>query len=240
MAERWKGRVSQPTDSVPALSRVSVIMPVLNEAEIIPGAIRRLVSLNPREVILVDGGSTDGTPAAAAEAGARVVSSPPGRALQQSIGADLAEGDILLFLHADTVLPLAAENQLARFADGRQLWGRFDVRLSGSARGLRIIEWFMNYRSRLTGIATGDQALFVRREAFDLAGGFSRIPLMEDVELSARLLRLSRPFCSRARVLTSSRRWEIQGVLRTVLLMWRLRLLYFLGVPAEKLVTQYR
>lgn len=220
--------------------RVSVVIPVRNEAHLIAGAIERLGALGPFEVIVVDGGSTDATVAEAETAGASVLSAEAGRAVQQNAGGAAATGEILLFLHVDTVLPLAAGAELQRFAAGERQWGRFDVRLSGAGRALRVIEWFMNKRSRLTGIATGDQAIFVRRAAFNLMGGFSPIELMEDVDFSTRLLRLSAPLCSAHRVLTSSRRWERGGIARTVLLMWRLRLMFFLGASPARLAALYR
>ena len=220
--------------------RISVVIPARNEAALIAGAVERLSALNPYEIIVVDGGSNDNTAGAAERAGARVLRCEPGRALQQNAGAAAAAGELLLFLHVDTVLPLAAHAELQRFAATDKHWGRFDVRLSGAGGAFRVIEWFMNKRSRLTGVATGDQAIFVRRAGFDLMGGFSAIALMEDIDLSSRLLRLSPPFCSAKKVMTSSRRWETRGIARTVLLMWRLRLLYFLGVSPDRLAALYR
>jgi rSAM/selenodomain-associated transferase 2 len=155
-------------------------------------------------------------------------------------GAQATEGDVLLFLHADTVLPddaLAAVGKaIAVGAD----WGRFDVRIVGSARMLRVVAALMNLRSRLSGIATGDQAIFVRRDVFLAVGGFPDQPLMEDIEISKRLLRRSRPACLRSRVQTSGRRWESRGVWRTIFLMWRLRFAYWRGTPAEVLARAYR
>ncbi len=157
-----------------------------------------------------------------------------------NVGAAAARGDVLLFLHADTRLPEgAAEILIAALSASARVWGRFDVRLSGAAWPLRIVERSMNWRSCLTGMATGDQGIFVRRSAFEAVGGYPAIPLMEDLELARRLKRLSRPICLRRPVITSSRRWEERGILRTVLLMWSLRLLWFLGVSPQRLVRLY-
>ncbi len=220
-------------------ARVSVVMPVLNESQRVRGALARLAGVTT-ECIVVDGGSTDNTSSEAEAAGAQVIRSERGRALQQNAGAEAASGDVLLFLHVDTVLPCCARERLESFADSSDEWGRFDVSLSGSARWFRMIEWFMNRRSRLTGIATGDQAIFVRRSVFEEIGGFAAIELMEDIELSARLRERSKPVCLGDRVITSSRRWEACGVPRTVLLMWRLRLQFFLGVSPARLAELYR
>ena len=180
-------------------------------------------------MIVVDGGSEDGTAQLAAGLCDRVVTAPRGRAAQMNAGAREATGDILLFLHADTRLP---EN----FILERHVWGRFDVRIEGRHPLLKVVAWSMNLRSRLTGIATGDQAIFVRRDAFP---GFPEIPLMEDVALSRVVKRRCRPACLRAKVITSGRRWESRGVLRTILLMWRLRAMYAMGASPEALARRY-
>jgi rSAM/selenodomain-associated transferase 2 len=180
-------------------------------------------------VIVVDGGSEDGTAALAAGLCDRVLAAPRGRATQMNAGAREARGDILLFLHADTRLP---EN----FALENHVWGRFDVRIEGRHPLLKVVAWSMNLRSRLTGIATGDQAIFVRRDAFP---GFPELPLMEDIAFSKAMKRIARPACLRAKVVTSGRRWESSGVLRTIVLMWRLRLLFFLGISPSKLARRY-
>lgn len=227
--------------------RLSIIIPVLNEAEGLPGMLGQLASLCGRdtEVIVVDGGSLDDSRQAASRAGAQVIRSERGRARQMNAGAAVARGDILLFLHADTVLPSAAEQAIEtaiRRDGGTQeyVWGRFDVCISGRSFMLRVVASLMNWRSRLSGIATGDQAMFMTRRAFESAGGFPDQPLMEDIELSRRLLTLSRPICLPDRIVTSGRRWETHGVWRTIWLMWRLRWLYWRGVPASELVKSYR
>jgi rSAM/selenodomain-associated transferase 2 len=192
-------------------------------------------------VIVVDGGSSDATAALCAQWSDRLIQAPRGRARQMNAGAACAQGDVLLFLHADTRLPDGAPGLVARALDtGAHAWGRFDVSIAGRSRWFPLIAALMNRRSRLTGIATGDQALFVRRETFHAVGGFPDQPLMEDVELSRRLRRLGRPACLHARVLTSGRRWEQHGVWRTILLMWRLRFLYWLGASPDKLARAYR
>jgi rSAM/selenodomain-associated transferase 2 len=200
-------------------------------------ALEALAPLRVRghEVIVADGGSSDGTVELAAPLCDRVVSAPRGRALQMNAGARAARGDALLFLHADSFLPARADELVFGVLQDR-VWGRFDVVIEGRAPLLGLIGFAMNVRSRLSGIATGDQALFVRREAFP---GFAEIALMEDIEFSKRMKRLGRPACLRAKVRTSGRRWEARGVLRTVGLMWRLRLAYFLGAHPDDLARRY-
>lgn len=222
---------------------VSLIVPVLNEAAHIATTLQALVAWRAQgaEVIVVDGGSTDATRAACAGLADHVLRSPRGRARQMMLGASQARGKVLLFLHADTRLPPGAHAAIgAALASGRHAWGRFDVAISGASRMLPVIASLMNLRSRLTGIATGDQAVFVTRAAFDAVGGFPDQLLMEDVELSRRLCRIGPPACLRLRVLTSGRRWEQFGVWRTVLLMWRLRWRYWRGTPADELARHYR
>lgn len=229
-------------------STLSIVMPVLNEAAGIGAALQQLEPLLARgaQVIVVDGGSADATLAlaqasAAQRPGLRLLSAPRGRARQMNAGAKESSGDILLFLHADTLLPPDADALVAQALTGSaRVWGRFDVRIAGQHGFLPVIAAFMNRRSRWTGIATGDQALFMTRAAYDAVGGFADQPLMEDIDLSARLLKLSRPACLRARVITSGRRWEARGVWRTMALMWRLRLAYWRGVAPERLAEWYR
>lgn len=217
--------------------RLSVIVPALNEAQGIGAALRSLAPLRSRghEVIVVDGGSEDGTREIAAPLCDRAMLAARGRALQMNAGAREARGDALLFLHADTRLPPQAEDLILDALRARR-WGRFDVAIEGRHRLLPVIACAMNLRSRLTGIATGDQAIFVRREAF---AGFPEIALMEDVAFCKAMKRRGAPACLRSRVLTSGRRWESRGVLRTMALMWRLRLLYFLGARPEALARRY-
>lgn len=225
------------------LDRISVIIPAFDEAAGIRATLEPLQPLRARghEVVVVDGGSADGTPELARALADRVVASPRGRARQQNAGAEAAAGGVLLFLHADTRLPADADRLVldGLRASGRG-WGRFDVRLSGAHPMLRVVERMMGVRSRLSGIATGDQAIFARRDCFQRAGGFPDIPLMEDVALCTRLRRIGRPLCLRDRVVTSSRRWEERGVWRTIALMWRLRLEYALGADPARLAERYR
>jgi rSAM/selenodomain-associated transferase 2 len=223
------------------MTKLSIVMPVLDEAAEIETALAALAPYRRRgvEVIVVDGGSSDGTAERARVLAARVIAAARGRALQMNAGAAVATGDVLLFLHADTQLPENADGLvLDGLARSGRAWGRFDVRFDGGGL-LRVIAIMMNWRSRLTGIATGDQSMFMTRAAFDKAGGFPQIALMEDVALSVRLKRFGRPCTLRARVTTSARRWRAHGTLRTVLLMWRLRLRYFLGADPAKLARAY-
>ncbi|AEG91465.1 candidate b-glycosyltransferase, Glycosyltransferase Family 2 [Ramlibacter tataouinensis TTB310] len=207
-----------------------------------PALLRTLQPLRSRgaEVVVVDGGSTDGTWLLASRGGAdHVLVAAQGRASQMNAGAQGARADALLFLHADTVLPPEADRLVAQALAAGADWGRFDVRIAGDAPLLRLVGALMNLRSRWTGIATGDQALFVRREVFAAAGGFPDLPLMEDIALSTRLRRRGAPACLRATVATSARRWERHGVLRIILLMWWLRLRYFFGAAPQQLADRY-
>ena len=265
--------------------RLSVIMPVLNEAAGITDALLPLQTLrNHIEVIVVDGGSSDSTSELARGLADQVLTADAGRARQMNAGAAVATGDLLLFLHADTRLPegFVALVQAAVFGqppfaarpplppkpapthpcrsgldreggsggsggpaakatskNTPKPWGRFDVRLAPSSPLLNLVAWMMNQRSRLTGICTGDQAIFVRRELFEQLGGYADIPLMEDIELSRRLRKISRPACLRPALSTSSRKWQKHGVWRTIILMWWIRLQYWAGVKPERLVRQY-
>ncbi len=222
--------------------KLSIIIPMLNEAPDLPGVLARLPLRGCHsEVVLVDGGSSDESVAIARQAGFKVLETEPGRARQMNVGATATDGDLLLFLHADTVLPpLALQAIQTALADGRHQWGRFDVRIDGRHPMLNVIAGLMNLRSRLTGIATGDQAIFVSREAFIRVGGFPDQPLMEDIEISKRLKAVSTPACLRHKASTSGRRWENRGLWRTIWLMWRLRFAYWRGAPAEQLARAYR
>jgi len=222
---------------------ISIIVPILNEAEQLPALIDHLRGWHDRgcEVILVDGGSTDGSPLLVGGAPFRLLQACAGRALQMNVGAEAASGDVLIFLHADTLLPADADTLIRKaLAADTHAWGRFDVRISGRARALALVAAMMNLRSRLTGIATGDQAMFVSRRTFFALGGFPDQALMEDVEQSKRLRRISRPACIRSRAVTSGRRWEARGIWRTIVLMWRLRWSYWRGMDADCLAERYR
>jgi len=217
--------------------KLSIIVPALDEAQAIGATLEALQGLRARghELIVADGGSGDGTPALAAPLADLVIAAPCGRARQMNAGAARARGEALVFLHGDTRLPPNADALVAA-ALAERVWGRFDVRIEGGSPLLAVVALGMNLRSRLTGIATGDQAIFVRRGAF---AGFPEIALMEDIAFSRAMKRASPPACLRVRVTTSGRRWERHGVLRTVLLMWWLRLAYFLGAPPDELARRY-
>jgi len=224
-----------------AAAKLSIIVPALDEAPGIVDCLAELQGMRTRghEVIVADGGSRDGTPELALPLADHVIRAPRGRALQMNAAARQASGSALLFLHADSRLPQGADFAVLTALAARN-WGRFDVEIDGRHPLLRVVARMMNLRSRVTGISTGDQAIFVLRDAFEALGGYARIPLMEDVELSRRLRRLGRPACLRECVRTSGRRWESRGVLRTIVLMWRLRLAYFLGADPARLADRYR
>jgi rSAM/selenodomain-associated transferase 2 len=221
---------------------LSIIVPCLDEAADIADALSALAPLRAQgaEVIVVDGGSRDDTMERARPLADRVMATSRGRATQMNAGAARAQGEMLLFLHADTRLPEAAD---ALIIDGlnrsRRGWGRFDVTIAGRHPLLRVVERLMNLRSRLTGIATGDQAIFVNRSLFTAAGGYPEIPVMEDVALCKRLKRFGPPLCLKHHLTTSGRRWERHGVVRTITLMWMLRLAYWLGADPGKLALRY-
>jgi rSAM/selenodomain-associated transferase 2 len=221
---------------------LSIVVPTLDEAATLQETLAPLQAVRgpALEILVVDGGSRDATRTLAASLADRVIESPRGRATQMNAGARSARGDTLLFLHADTRLDASDATRLeGRLAASGREWGRFDVAIDGGGALLSVVAAFMNARSRLTGIATGDQAIFVRRGAFESAGGFPAIALMEDVALSKVLRRRSPPLCLRERVSTSPRRWQRRGVLRTIVLMWRLRLAYALGADPARLARRY-
>jgi rSAM/selenodomain-associated transferase 2 len=221
--------------------KISIIIPVLNEEDNLTRLKPGLQSIRQQghEVIVADGGSVDNTLVIAHDVADRVLISGPGRALQMNSGASVASGDVFLFLHADTLLPDDTVQILSGLFQQKNCWGRFDVRLSSSRFVFRLIESLMNLRSCLTAIATGDQAIFIEKKLFNHIGGFPEIALMEDIAISRRLRKIARPVCIKQKVITSSRRWENNGVLATVLLMWKLRLYYFFGVSPEKLKQLY-
>ncbi|HUW36604.1 MAG TPA: TIGR04283 family arsenosugar biosynthesis glycosyltransferase [Rhodocyclaceae bacterium] len=223
------------------MSALSIVVPAWNEASGIAECLAALAPLRAAgaEIIVVDGASTDGTAVLARPLADRVLDAGRGRASQMNAGARVARGGVLLFVHADCRLPEdAGELIVQAMASGRH-WGRFDVAIEGRSAWLPVIAWMMNRRSRLTGIATGDQAIFVSRNAFDAVGGFPDIALMEDIALSRRLLKIGRPACLSARLATSGRRWQRQGVWRTIWLMWRLRLRFFFGADPRQLALEY-
>lgn len=221
---------------------LSIIIPALNEADRIVAALAPLQPMRDRgaEVILVDGGSRDATLALASLLVDRTVASEPGRARQMNAGAAIASGETLLFLHADSLLPTAGDRLIAAALAGSPSgWGRFDIAITGRHVMLPVIGWFMNHRSRLTGIATGDQGLFVTRAAFELIGGYPDQPLMEDIEICRRLKKNGPPACLPEQITTSGRRWERHGIWRTIMLMWWLRLRYWMGATPESMHRAY-
>ncbi|PPK77632.1 rSAM/selenodomain-associated transferase 2 [Methylobacter tundripaludum] len=220
--------------------KFSIIIPTLNEEKTIASCLFPLQALRSNcEIIIVDAsGNRPLINYPHAHLADKIINSAKGRALQMNIGASHATGDILIFLHADTTLPEHALQLIERHLGNKQ-WGRFDIRLSGNHVMLKVIAWMMNRRSRLTGIATGDQVIFVRRETFSAVGQYPEIALMEDIALSKALQKISPPLCLNAKVTSSGRRWERYGIYRTILLMWSLRLRYFFGADPETLAALY-
>jgi len=221
-----------------------VIVPVLNERQNLPKLIERLGHFFFEEIIVVDGGSDDGSWELIQELAInsqkiKAAQSSAGRSSQMNAGAKVTESEYLLFLHADTQLPEGADQVILQSL-ATNLWGRFDIQFIEASLQLSVIAWFINFRSRTTGVATGDQAFFIRRNVFEQLTGFADIPLMEDVELSKRLKKLGKPACSRRKVTTSARRWLTMGVWKTVFLMWKLRFYYFIGVDPHNLAKIYR
>ncbi|HEY2922923.1 MAG TPA: TIGR04283 family arsenosugar biosynthesis glycosyltransferase [Candidatus Binatia bacterium] len=219
---------------------ISVIIPVFNEERSIAVTLQSVVQRAPFEVFLVDGGSTDRTAEICQRFGVKLLASCRGRAQQMNYGARHASGDVLLFLHADTRLPDSAFRDIATaLSDPRYLGGRFDVEIEGEHWMLKVIGAMINYRSRLTKVGTGDQAIFVRRSVFERIGGYPDIPLMEDIALCRTLRRMGEIACLKSRVVTSARRWEMDGVWRTIVKMWTLKLLYLAGVSPNRLKQYY-
>ncbi len=218
----------------------SIVMPVLNEELSIETCLTGLQEYrNQAEIIVVDGGSSDNTRALALPLADRVIPAERGRAKQMNAGAYYANGDILVFLHADTLLPANALTCINAHKGNQRLWGRFDIQLTGRHPIIKIVALSMNWRSRFTGISTGDQAIFVSKVLFDAVGGYPEIALMEDISLSQRLKRFASPVCLKEKVCSSARRWEQFGVFKTILLMWSLRLRFFFGADPAVLAKLY-
>ena len=231
---------------------ICVIVPILNEQENLPKLLTQFGHFSFEQVIFVDGGSSDDswpflqelqkTQAAKSVNGITqflAIQSEPGRAKQMNAGASKAKNKTLLFLHADSLIADDCRKEIDKGLE-KNAWGRFDIRFQEHDWRMIIIAWFMNWRSRITGISTGDQAIFIRREFFDKLNGFADISLMEDVEFCKRALKLEKPYCSQSKVATSARRWLKNGVIKTVFLMWGFRLAYFLGANPNKLAARYR
>jgi rSAM/selenodomain-associated transferase 2 len=231
-----------------AARRLAIIIPIRNEQTALPTLLQHLAPLRERgaEILVVDGASRDASTRIARQWGTRLVqasASNSGRARQMNLGAGAAQADVLWFLHADTLPPADADRQILATvagAHGDLAWGWFDVEIVGRSRWLPVIAWSMNRRARVSGIATGDQGLFMTRHAFDVVGGFPDQPLMEDIEMSHRLGKHARPHPLRSRVRTSGRRWDERGAQRTMVLMWRLRWAYWRGVSPERLWRDYQ
>lgn len=218
----------------------SIIIPTLNEEKTIESCLSALQPLRSNcEIIIVDGGSTDNTRVIARSQADKVVSSDKGRARQMNNGARHASGNVLIFLHADTSLPEIALQLIQQKLNSSRKWGRFDIQLSGNHFMLKVIAQMMNWRSRLTGIATGDQVIFVTRLAFEKAGQYPEINLMEDIAICKALKKISPPICLKAKVISSGRRWERYGIYKTILLMWNIRLRYFFGADPQTLAFLY-
>lgn len=224
------------------MTLISIIIPTLNEAQALPVTVQLLQPLKEQgvEIIVVDGGSVDKTLNIAEQYATKTVQLKVGRARQMNAGAECAEGELLLFLHADTQLPSNALTLLDKLSGKQLYWGRFNVKLDGASYAFRIIENMMNWRSRLTGIVTGDHAMFISKDLFTEVKGFPDIALMEDIAISKKLKKVSMPVCLKESVITSSRRWNEYGVIRTVLLMWRLRWAFFWNEDAQILAERYQ
>lgn len=231
------------------MNLISIIVPVFNEVQSLPALTAHLnvfSHLENCELILVDGGSVDNTlenlqrwQNQNQQAKVRIISSEKGRAMQMNAGAHVASGNILLFLHADTFLPASFPGCITQQVRSDDFWGRFNVQLNNPSAWAKVISFFINHRSRLTSIATGDQALFFTRELYEKLGGFPQQALMEDIEMSKCANKYCKPICLKDAVQTSARRWEKHGVIKTVLLMWWLRIRYFFGAAPDELHQQY-
>lgn len=224
------------------MPKLSIIIPVLNEKQFLARNREAFTSLlkSGHEILIVDGGSQDNSIQAAHELGCKAFATKASRGHQLHYGAERSRHELLLFLHADTLLPLHATEVIVQtLSKPDRLWGRFNVRFSSSKLVFRVIAWLMNKRSCLTGIVTGDHAMFIRRECYFNCGGYSDIPIMEDVEFCLRLKRIASPVCLSDEVITSSRKWEQKGVFSTILTMWKLRLMFFFGISPEKLAKLY-
>lgn len=225
-----------------SVAKTLIVIPVLNESATLAVQFEQLRVLQDQgaKILFVDGGSSDNTVEMIRAGGFAFVESERGRAIQMNTGARALPSAHLIFLHSDTHLSPRALEQVRHYLSQGYLWGRFDVRIMGQSPWLAIVAFCMNTRSRLTGIATGDQTFFMTRDAFERVGGFPVQPLMEDIEMSKRLKRVGAPACLRERVETSGRRWEQNGVWNTIVLMWRLRWAYWRGTPATALARLYR
>ena len=220
---------------------ISIIIPTINEAPNIEQYLNRLQPLRQHghEIILVDGGSSDDTVSIAKPLCDKTLTSQPSRSIQMNAGARIASGCCLVFLHADTVLPDDFLELFSEINSIENIWGRFDIRLSGDYWFFRVIETCMNYRSRLSGIATGDQAIFIGTELFSRVAGYPKIALMEDIAISKLLINFSKPICISERVVSSSRRWEKHGIIKTIIKMWLMRLLFFFNYDTNRLAKHY-
>ena len=223
---------------------LAVVIPLIDERKQLPALVEQLKELAPEQIIFVDGGSTDGTlewiEQNAVSDQIHLISSTAGRAKQMNLGASAANQDVLLFLHADTVLPANAKQDICYSSTQEGHWGRFDVTFDDSSLAMNVIAFFMNCRSRLTNVSTGDQAMFIHQQLFDRVGGFDDIALMEDVAMSKKLRSIVKPINSSLKVVTSARRWKTHGVIKTVLTMWAYRFAYFVGVSPDRLAQGYR